>query len=116
MTPRARKALLLATFVGLAWGATATFGRAAVRSELLPSVRAVARQGSHTEPPEVPPGERVPQDMHFYWVQATAYAPFILRVDRGAMCGGLCGEGARAWYLWLPGFTRAISAFPVWET
>ena len=106
----------LAAF-GLLWALTAVVGRRqlvlTVRNAVRDTVTSARpreeaqlfdRQGSTRSPGRVA--------MPYYYADAIAPFPLLVRVDSGWMAAALWGQGERVWYLWLLGVrVRIVRTF-----
>ncbi|MGA2242014.1 MAG: hypothetical protein ABSH11_08235 [Verrucomicrobiota bacterium] len=84
----------------------------------VPKTRTVALRAMRDIPSSWTDISRIPASQTkgpTYYCRASAYAPFLIRVDYGWVSGPLTGDGGSVWYLWIFGAVFRAHEFSHWS-
>ena len=119
--------LTVAALYGLLWWLTATVGAPGTRAVALRAMGDIAASGVDISSPDAERrytmqykaqkkgswhtfGDAPP----WYYCRASAYAPFLVRIDYGWATGRLRGDGGSVWHLWVFGVVFRAYEFDHW--
>ena len=101
--------LVLVVLYGVLWLLTAAVGAPKTRMVALRAMREIPASWTDTSYGDAPKTKGPT-----YFCRASAYAPFLVRIDYGWVSGPLTGDGGSVWYFWTIGSALRVYEFEHW--